>query len=178
MSKQAIAKLDPKQCFTVTGKTGSETFTLTPKFTAQAIEIGNDVGGILLSLQERSALKMEFALNLKSAFAEFKRITKSGFPAFVHDFIDKTCPTSYGKVGTKERSAITHHKLFIGLETLLKQATKYQEREATRQALIAAGINPDNAEDVGKKTKDEREAKADTFQRSFNRCLIDINRRS
>lgn len=166
-TQKAIA-LNPKAVFTVTKGKNGETFAITPKYKAELIAAGSEVGGFLQTAEQKVAI----ALNLATAFGEYKRITNNGLPAFVHDMLDATCPKSYGKVGSDDRKALTTHKLFNGIEYLYKKGSAALVKMNERKALSDAGIDVDNQDEVNEHNKEAREQKAEAFRKSFERVIV------
>ena len=171
MSK-ALKKSETVNAFTVNKVKGVESFTLSPKFRSELIAVGSEIGAFIATAEQ----KIQTAINLTLAVNEYRRVTKNGLPAFVHDLLDPTCPKGYGKIGSTDRTTITTHRLFNGIEYLYKKGNAAVERIAERKALSDAGIDPDDADKVSERNKETREERASAFQKSFVKVCVDFSR--
>jgi hypothetical protein len=167
--------------FNVTKTGGKEEFKLNARFTEELIPVAKETGSLILTAAQGLAKRQEIAIRVTQAFIEYKRVTKSngkemGLPMFIHQMIDSTAPLGYGKVGTPERDKWTMNPLCTGIEAMVKRGQKALALAETRQSLLKAGIDPDQAEKVTEHNKDAKKEKADKFQAAFNKCMVDFAR--
>lgn len=171
MSKTQLVIVTGNPFKVVKTKTG-ESITLSAAFKTTLLSEGKEAGKIYTTMQDRMREKIAISLNLTAAFAEYKRITKNGFPGFVHDLLDPSCPKSYGKVGSDDRKELNSHSVFNGLSAMLKSGDAALTKMKERKALSDAGLDPDDSEKVQEHKKEERDNKRDAVQAEFVRCMV------
>ena len=185
MSKsQALVKaIDPKSAFSVTvvkdkkGNVTKETWNgLSPAFKTQLMKEGESLGGVLKTITEGAAQRAQIGMTLHAAFTTYKRITGEGLPHFVNTQVDNTCPNTYGKVGSDTRNTINSHVVFNGLRYLYDKAVKAVKAAEERAALIKAGVNVGDSEEVTKYNKDARKEKRDVFEADFCKVVLGFDR--
>lgn len=146
-------------------------FKLDGGFKAELIPLARAIGDMI----QKAAINVQIAMNVVAAFAEYKRLTKSGLPAFVKDCVDSTCPQStYGNVGSKERKSLTSHSVFVGIEYMVKKGNAAIKQLAERKALSDAGLDPDDSEKVGVRNKQKVADKNAAFVSAFVKSMVNF----
>jgi hypothetical protein len=166
-----------KQFYSIAEKDGKKAFTLSDSFKSTIIRDAGSIGDAVHNMRAAAAGKAELALNITAAFDAAKEGGfTTGLPEFVHTYIDQSCPAGYGKVGTPARATITSHKVFTGIEAMVKNARQALKLNAERQKLIAAGKNPEDVKEVREYNKESRDLKAEQFQKSFCKAIVGFDK--
>lgn len=164
MALPPVTIIEPVWTLSDDGKSMSLDAGFIKRIKTTATEIGTAIRGW--------EQKMQDALNVASAFAEYKRLTTNGFPAFVNAYFDSSLPKSYGGPKSDERKKLVASPLFNGLDYLNRKGAKEIQKITDRNNLIKAGINPEDSEKVGDHNKNAKQDKAAKLQDKYNRSVL------
>ena len=75
---------------------GKETFKgFTAEFSKTVVDTATDIAGALRLVQSKHE-KVQIAINVTLAYNKYKELGGKGLPHFVHTYLDKDCPDTYG----------------------------------------------------------------------------------
>ena len=147
------------------------------EFKKQVLSVASEIGGTLTLMSRTAEERAAVCISLTQVFTLWKdKNPKGGLTQFVHDKLDATCPAAYGKVGTEERRKVTTHKVFSGIEYMVKKGKKALEKINEVKVLRAAGIEPTDEPKVKEHQSAVRDAERRAFQSAFNKMVLDFHK--
>lgn len=159
--------------WSVVQENGKEVFRITDEYIAHFQTAAGKVGGILVSFEQRQEEITAYALNFRSSYETWKRITGSkSLPLYIHTYFDKTVPKSYGDAGSEQRRQCTTNFIFRGAEAMIKRANAVLKRENDRAFLMKAGVNPDDSKAIKEFNKNIRESDVIDNKETFADLMI------
>ena len=164
-----------KRVMSKDGKTVLSTkFEPHERFKKQVMELADAIGGVFKTAQQ----KMTVAINLRAFFEEWKAVTEEGVPAFVNEFFDSTLPKQYGKPNSQERRKLNESSVFNGIRHILENTGKKAlQAVKDRENLVAAHIDPNNAELVKAFQGSRRDEKAKAWTDRFVKRMVDFDQK-
>lgn len=177
VGQATISKPDPlgeRRGYTVLISKDGKTKTfggITDKLKSSALEVGLEATKLIRTLED----KMEIVMNLTYAYDEYKDCGGSSVAAFAQTYLDPTIPySSYGKPGSPERQKMNQHKVFTGIENMIKTGHRAIKVAKEQKALTDAGVDISSSKAISTYNKDKREEKTEAETKAFTKSMIDF----